>query len=88
MGGRDFIGLTIGAVGRLGCVDGEGGVTFDVVGAVVLDAGVSASVGGAACWVGGDVTGALGLQPRSIVTIRISAMKIAFFIDTTIIPLW
>ena len=82
-------------VGKLDGADGEGGVRFDVVGdregsgvvgAVVLAAGVSGTEGGAASWLTGDVTGAFGLQPTSIVNTKNTA-KTPCIITTAIIRL-
>ena len=82
-GGRGFVGVIVGAVGRLGgvdvegVVDGLGVVGVEAVGAVGLDTGVSEVTG--ASWVGGNVTGAFGLQPSSVANTKTNATKLPRF---------
>lgn len=78
----------MGGVGRVDVVVGEGdAVEFDdaggagvveVVGAAGVGTGASDATGDS--WVGGKVTGALGLQPRSTANIKNTARKPCFMI--------
>ncbi len=56
-----------------------GGEVGVVTGAVGVDAEVSVAAGGVASWVGGNVTGAFGLQPSSTVNIKHTSSKIPCF---------
>ncbi len=84
-GGRGFVGVGVGVVGRVGGMDGGGDVRFEVVGAVGVDTGVSVATAGVVSWVGGNVTGAFRLQPSSSVSTKIRANEIPCFMITAII---
>ena len=60
-----------------GVVSGDAGNWVGVVLAVVVSSTVTV---GEVSWVGGGVTGAFGLQPSSIVIIKITGTKLPHFI--------
>ncbi len=85
--GAVVLGCARGGVGEGGLVDiGEGSIRFDAVGdegrgeVVGVDAGVSDEI--VVSWLGGNVTVAFGLQPRSSANIKINATRILRFIPT------